>query len=59
MKSNELHRLILSQGWRIKRQTGSHVLYEKADRIYPVPAHGSKEVPKGIELKIKREMGLV
>jgi predicted RNA binding protein YcfA (HicA-like mRNA interferase family) len=58
MKSNELHRLIKSHGWLIKRQTGSHVIYEKDGKIYPVPSHGSKEVHKGIEKKIKREMGL-
>ena len=58
MKSNELHKLIQSQGWRIKRQTGSHVIYEKDGKVYPVPSHGSKEVHKGIESKIKKEMGL-
>lgn len=58
MKSNELHRLIQAQVWRIKTQTGSHVIYEKDGRVYPVPSHGSKEVHKGIEKKIKREMGL-
>ena len=58
MKSNELHRLIQNQGWRIKRQTGSHVIYEKDGKIYPVPSHGSKEVHTGIEKKIKREMGI-
>jgi predicted RNA binding protein YcfA (HicA-like mRNA interferase family) len=58
MKSNELHRLIQSQGWQIKRQTGSHVVYTKNGKTYPVPYHGSKEMPTGIEKKIKREMGL-
>jgi len=58
MKSNELHRLIQSQGWRIVRQSGSHVIYEKGGRMYPVPSHGGKEVPTGMEKKIKREMGL-
>lgn len=58
MKSSELHRLILKNGWRAIRQTGSHVIYEKEGRTYPVPYHGGKEVPKGIELKIRREMGL-
>jgi predicted RNA binding protein YcfA (HicA-like mRNA interferase family) len=59
MKSNELHRLILSNGWHIKRQSGSHVIYEKDGYVYPVPFHGSKEVPSGIEKKIKREMRLL
>lgn len=58
MKSSELQKLILSSGWRIVRQTGSHIIYEKNGVRYPVPFHGSKEVGKGIEKKIKREMGL-
>ncbi len=58
MKSSELQKLILSNGWRIVRQTGSHVIYEKNGIRYPVPFHGSKEVGRGIEKKIKREMGL-
>lgn len=58
MKSSELHRIILRNGWIAIRQTGSHVIYEKGDKIYPVPFHGSKEIYKPLELKIKREMGL-
>ena len=58
MKSSELQKLILSSGWRIVRQTGSHIIYEKNGVRYPVPFHGSKEVGKGIEKKINREMGL-
>lgn len=58
MKSTELHRLILRDGWRKLRQAASHVIYEKEGKTYPVPYHGSKEVSKGIELKIRREMGL-
>jgi predicted RNA binding protein YcfA (HicA-like mRNA interferase family) len=58
MKSNELHRLILKNGWQSIRQSGSHVIYEKDGRHYPVPDHGSKEIGKGLELKIKKEMGL-
>jgi len=58
VKYNELHRLIQRNGWSIKRQRGSHVIYEKGNRIYPAPNHGSKEVSKPLELKIKKEMGL-
>lgn len=58
MKSNELHRLIQRNGWVAIRQTGSHVIYEKDGRTYPVPDHGSKEVGKGLELRIRKEMGL-
>ena len=58
MKSSELHRLILKNGWRHIRTTGSHYIYEKDGKTYPAPYHGAKEVGKGIENKIKKEMGL-
>ncbi len=57
MKYNELHRLIRKNGWiRIRR--GKHIIYEKDGKRYPVPDHGSKEVGKGLERKIKKEMRL-
>ena len=59
MKSSELHRLVVQNGWELERVSGSHYIYRKGDRTYPVPYHGSKEVGKGIEKKIKKEMELV
>jgi predicted RNA binding protein YcfA (HicA-like mRNA interferase family) len=54
MKYNELHRLIHRNSWIIVRQTGSHVIYEKDGLHYPVPNHGSDEVKKGLEIKLKK-----
>lgn len=59
MKYNELHRLIRTNGWVKLRQMGSsHVIYKKGLTTYPVPDHGAKEVGKGLEMKIKKDMGL-
>jgi len=58
MKSSELHRLILKNKWRHIRTKGSHYIYEKDGRTYPVPFHSSKEIGKGLEIKIKKEMGI-
>lgn len=58
MKSKEFHKLIQSKGWIKIRQAGSHVIYEKDGRKVSVPYHGSDEVPKGIENKLRKEMGL-
>lgn len=59
MKYDELHRLIRSNGWVKLRQMGSsHVIYKKGNRTYPVPYHQGKEVGKGLERKICKEMGL-
>jgi mRNA interferase HicA len=59
MKSRELHKIIKKNGWQLLRIKGSHYIYEKDDMTYPVPFHGAKEIGKGIELKIKKEMGLI
>ena len=51
MKSSELHRLITENDWILIRVSGSHY-------TYPVPYHGRKEVGKGLEKKVKKEMEL-
>ncbi len=33
-------------------------VYEKGGRTYPVPYHGAREIGKGLEKKITKEMGL-
>lgn len=58
MKSSELHRLIRQREWELERVKGSHYIYKKGEVSYAVPYHGAKEVGKGLELKIKKEMGL-
>ncbi|MEN5306848.1 type II toxin-antitoxin system HicA family toxin [Chryseobacterium cucumeris] len=58
MKSSELHRKVRKNGWTYLRCEGSHYIYEKDGKTYPVPYHGSKEVGKGLEKKITKEMGL-
>ncbi len=58
MKSSELNKLILKNGWRIIRQKGSHVIYEKNGITYIATFHGSKEVGTGLAQKIIKAMGL-
>ena len=58
MKSDEFHRLIERNGWTYLRKAGSHVIYKKGSRTYPVPYHGSKEMGIGIVKKISNDMGL-
>jgi predicted RNA binding protein YcfA (HicA-like mRNA interferase family) len=60
LKSNELLRLLLKGGWVIKRQSGSHMILEhplKKEQVV-FPNHGSKEVGKGLEIKIRKLAGL-
>lgn len=56
MKSSEFHRLVRKNGWIHISTEGSHRMYEKAGRKVPVPFHGTKELGKGLEMKIRKEM---
>lgn len=58
MKSSELHRRVKKAGWELIRTEGSHYIYSKDGKSYPVPFHGSKEVGRGLVAKIIKEMGL-
>ncbi len=59
MKFDEFHRLVRANGWIKLRQLGtSHVIYMKGRRTYPVPYHRGKEMGRGLEMKIRKEMGL-
>jgi mRNA interferase HicA len=58
MKSSEFHRMIRKNGWRFVKAEGSHYIYEKEGRSYPVPFHGAKEIGEGIRKRIVKEMSL-
>ncbi len=58
MKNSEFHRLIKKNGWSLIKAEGSHYIYEKNGQKYPVPFHGAKELGKGLEMKMRKEMGI-
>lgn len=58
MKSSEFHKILRKSGWNHIRTSGSHYIYEKDGRIYPVPYHGSKEIGEGLRKKIMKDLGL-
>jgi len=58
MKSSEFHQKVKRNGWLLLRTKGSHYIYEKDGKVYPVPYHGAKEIGKGLENKMTKEMGL-
>lgn len=60
MKSSELVRLLKKDGWFVVRQSGSHMIMKhptKQGQIVFLP-HGSHEVGKGLEKKIKKDAGI-
>jgi predicted RNA binding protein YcfA (HicA-like mRNA interferase family) len=60
MKCSELYRLLIKDGWYPVSQSGSHVKlkHEEKPGIIIFPNHGSQEVGKGLEKKIRKEAGL-
>ena len=59
MKSSEFLREIRKKGWIfLRRGKGSHLIFEKNGKQVVVPDHGSKELGKGLEKKLRKEMQL-
>jgi mRNA interferase HicA len=60
MKSSELLRLLRQAGSIVESQKGSHVKLAHPNRKDNIifPNHGSKEVGKGLEEKIKKQAGI-
>ena len=60
MKSSELVRLLKKDSWYVTRQTGSHMIMEHPSKKGQIvcPFHGSQEVGKRLEKKIKKDAGI-
>jgi mRNA interferase HicA len=60
VKCSELYRLLLKDGWYVVSQSGSHVKlkHDIKSGIIIFPNHGSQEIGKGLEKKIRKDAGL-
>lgn len=59
MKCSDFIRLARKNGWDFDRQgKGSHEIYVKDGQQVTIPNHGSKELGKGLEKKLRKQMGL-
>jgi predicted RNA binding protein YcfA (HicA-like mRNA interferase family) len=60
MKCSELYRILVNEGWYPVSQSGSHVKMKHNSKPGTIifPNHGSQELGKGLELKIKKDAGL-
>ncbi len=60
MKAWELIQLLEKAGWREARQSGSHKIFQHPDFTFNiiVPEHGSKDLGKGLVMKILKQAGL-
>ena len=56
MKYSAFLKRIKKNGWQLLRQgKGSHEIWEKHGKKVSIPNHGAKEMPKGLEKKLKKE----
>jgi len=60
MKCSEFYRILLNDGWYPVSQKGSHVKmkHDKKPGILVFPNHGSQEMGKGLEKKLRKDAGL-
>jgi len=58
MKYSEFIRLTKRAGWTLKSKKGSHEKYIKNGVVVIIPNHGSKELNKGLEKSLRKQMGL-
>jgi len=60
MKCSELYSLLMRDGWYPVSQRGSHVKlkHDKKPGTIIFPNHGSQEVGKGLEKRIRKDAGL-
>jgi mRNA interferase HicA len=60
LKSSELLRLLQKDGWYAVSQKESHIKMKHPFKsgVLIVPNHGSNEVGKGLEMKLKKDAGI-
>jgi mRNA interferase HicA len=58
MNSNELHRYLKKLGASFESGKGSHLKVFLNGKMSILPMHGSKELPKGTEKAILKQLGL-
>jgi mRNA interferase HicA len=60
MKCSELYRILLKDGWYPVKQSGSHIKlrHETKPGSIIFPNHGSQEIGKGLEKKIRKDAGI-
>ena len=57
MTGRQIIKILESEGWRILRQTGSHVRMGKDELRTTIPVHGEKDLKKGTIANIERQTG--
>jgi predicted RNA binding protein YcfA (HicA-like mRNA interferase family) len=59
MTGKDLLRICLQHGWMLDRINGSHhIVVKEGHRAVPIPVHGNRDLPRNLELAIKKQTGL-
>ena len=59
MKYNEFFRLAKKKGWKqLRYGKWSHEIWVNKQVKISIPNHGSKEMPKALERKLRKQMNL-
>jgi mRNA interferase HicA len=58
MNSKQFKKWLELQGATFQQGKGSHLKVSLAGKQSVLPMHGTKEIGKGLEAKIKRDLGL-
>ena len=56
MTGSEMVKLFKKHGWRIDRINGSHYVLKKNGKVEVIPVHSGKELAKGLEIKLKKDL---
>ncbi len=58
LTGKELLKLAKKHGWIVDRINGSHHIVIKNGVSISIPVHGNKDLGKGIENNLKKQLGL-
>ena len=60
MKWSELRRKAIKMGWYLERHGSNHDIFahKRKDFKIQISRHGSDEIKKGLEKKLKKQIGL-
>jgi predicted RNA binding protein YcfA (HicA-like mRNA interferase family) len=56
VSGKDLVREFVEQGWKRKRQNGSHVVLGNGTRRVSIPCHNNEDLPKGLEMKLRKKL---
>ena len=59
LSGRKLKKLALQAGWVEDHVTGSHhIMKREGFQAVSIPIHGNKDLPKGLERSLKKQLGI-